>query len=228
MRTLYITLLCLLHVCSYAQRNDVQKQSVFTQIGSTGFGVGYQNQFKAKFAFGGAMSYMNMSPTLFMKSLSVSRQFRVTTTGKFVDLSGFIKWFPFGKSYYDEWEDNWSYVKVGLLYRGMSDFSIRSDFQPKQSGNSFNQADPVRGKLVVDVSTWKLQPFVNIGHQLFGKNNKIRGHFEWGASLQGSPQSQIQQTVTPGISPVNESKIRKTLNAIKVYPDLNFQVGYWF
>ncbi len=228
MKTLYITLLCLLHICSYAQRNDVLKQSVFTQLGTTGFGIGYQNQFKSKLAFGGSISYMNMSPTLFMKSLSVSRQFKVTTTAKFVDLSGFIKWFPFGKSYYDEWEDNWSYIKVGLLYRGMSDFSIRSDFQPKQTGNSFNQADPVRGKLVVDVSTWKLQPFVNIGHQLFGKNKKIRGNFEWGASLQGSPQSQIQQTVTPGISPVNESKIRKTLNAIKVYPDLNVQVGYWF
>ena len=228
MKTLYITLFCLLHICSYAQRNDVPKQSVFTQIGTTGFGIGYQNQIKSKFAFGGSLSYMNMSPTLFMKSLSVSRQFRVTTTGKFADLSGFIKWFPFGKSYYDEWDDNSSYVKMGLLYRGMSDFSIRSDFQPKQSGRSFNEADPIRGKLLVDITTWKFQPFINIGHQLFGKNNKIRGFFEWGASFQGSPQSQIQQTVTPGISPVNESNIRKTLNAIKIYPDLNVQVGYWF
>jgi len=228
MKTLFITLFCLLHICSYAQRNTALKQSVYTQLGTNGFGAGYQNQFKAKLAFGGSISYMNMSPTLFMKSLSASRQFRVTTTAKFMDVSGFIKWFPFGKSYFEEWEDNWSYVKVGFLYRGFSDFSIRSDFQPKQSGKSFNEADPVRGALVVDVSTWKLQPFVNIGHQLFGKNNKIRGHFEWGASMQGSPQSQIQQTVTPGISPIDESKIRKTLNVIKIYPDLNFQVGYWF
>jgi hypothetical protein len=110
----------------------------------------------------------------------------------------------------------------------MSSFSIRSDFQPKQPGNSFNEADLIRGNLAVDVSTWKLQPFLNIGHQLFGKNNPIRGHFEWGASFQGSPQTQIKQTVTPGISPVNESTIRKTINTIKIYPNLNFQVGYWF
>jgi hypothetical protein len=228
MKTLYITLFCLLHICSYAQRNDLLKQSINTQIGTTGFGVGYQNQIQSKLAFGGGISYMNTVPTLFMKSLSVSRQFRITGTAKFLDVSAFIKWFPFGKSYYEEWEDNWSYVKVGLLYRGMSSFSIRSDFQPKQPGSSFNEANLIRGNLAVDVSTWKLQPFLNIGHQLFGKNNAIRGHFEWGASFQGSPQTQIKQTVTPGIQPVDESKIRKTINTIKIYPDLNFQVGYWF
>jgi hypothetical protein len=228
MKTLYITLFCLIHICSYAQRNDVPKQSINALIGTTGFGAGYQYQINSKFAFGGSISRMNMAPTLFMKSLSVDRQFRITATAKFTDVSGFIKWFPFGKSYYEEWEDNWSYVKVGLLYRGMTSFSIRSDFQPKQPGSSFNEANLIRGNLAVDVSTWKLQPFLNIGHQLFGKNNAIRGFFEWGASLQGSPLTQIQQTVTPGIQPVDESKIRKTINAIKIYPDLNFQVGYWF
>jgi hypothetical protein len=182
----------------------------------------------SKFAFGGSISRMTMVPTLFMKSLSVDKQFRITATAKFTDVSGFIKWFPFGKSYYEEWEDNWSYVKVGLLYRGMTSFSIRSDFQPKQPGSSFNEANLIRGNLAVDVSTWKLQPFLNVGHQLFGKDSKIRGHFEWGASLQGSPKMQIQQTTTPGISPIDESKIRKTLNLIKIYPNLNFQVGYWF
>jgi hypothetical protein len=228
MRALYITLFCLLHICSYAQLNTALKQSVYTQFGTTGFGVGYQNQFSAKFGFGGSIAYMNMSPTLFIKSISVSTQYRVTTTSEFMDVSGFVKWFPLGKSYFGEWEDNRSYVKVGVLYRGFSNFSMRSDFQPKQSGKSFNEEDPIRGKLVVDVSTWKLQPFVNIGHQLFGINSKIRGHFEWGASLQGSPHSQIQQTVTLGISPINENQIRKTLNLIKIYPNLNFQVGYWF
>jgi hypothetical protein len=228
MKTLCITLFCLLHICSYAQRNNMLKQSIFTQIGTTGFGVGYQNQIQSKLTLGGGISYMNAAPTLFTKSLSVSNQFRVTGAAKFTDLSAFIKWFPFGKSYYEEWEDNWSYVKVGFLYRGMSSFSLRSDFQPKQPGNSFNEANLIRGNLVIDISTWKLQPFLNIGHQLFGKNNSIRGHFEWGASLQGSPQMQIQQSVTPGIKPVDEKTIRKTLNTIKIYPDLNFQIGYWF
>ena len=228
MKTTIITLLCLLSICSYAQRNKVLKHSVYTQLGTNGFGAGYQNHFKTKFAYGGSISYMNISPTLFMKSLSASQQFRVTTTAKFMDVSGFIKWYPFGKSYFEEWEDNWSYVKVGFLYRGFSDFSIRSDFQPKQSGKKFNEADPIRGRLTVDISTWEVQPFLNIGHQLFGRNNKIRGHFEWGASLQGSPQMQIQQTTTRGFSPINESTIRKTLNVIKIYPDFNFQIGYWF
>lgn len=228
MKTTLIGIFCLLQICSYAQRNEALKQSVYTQLGTTGFGIGYQNQFQSKFAYGGGISYMNVVPTLFMKSLSATRQFRVTGTAKFLDVSAFVKWFPFGKSYYEEWEDNWSYVKVGLLYRGFSEFSIRSDFQPKQPGNSFNEANLIRGKLSVDVTTWKVQPFLNIGHQLFGKNNKIRGHIEWGASFQGTPKTQIQQTVTPGISPVNESRIRKTINVIKVYPDLNLQVGYWF
>ena len=228
MKTRLILLFCLFQFCSYAQRTPELKQSVYAHLGTTGFGGGYQNHFKTKLAYGGSISYMNLSPTLFMKSLSSSRQFRVTNTAKFFDLAAFVKWFPFGKSYYEEWEDNWSYVKVGFLYRGFSDFSMASDFQPKQAGKSFNESDPIRGQLRVDATTWKLQPFVNIGHQLFGKNNKIRGHFEWGASLQGSPKLNIQQTVTPGISPVDESKIRKTLNAIKVFPNLNFQVGYWF
>lgn len=228
MKTFYFTLFCLLHICSYAQRNDLLKQSAFLQLGSTGIGAGYQFQMNSKFAVGGSISRMNIAPTLFMKSLSIDRQFRITATAKFTDVSGFIKWFPFGKTYYEEWEDNWSYVKVGLLYRGMSSLSVRSVFQPKQAGKNFNEADPIRGNLAVDISTWKLQPFLNIGHQLFGKNNKIRGYFEWGASFQGSPSTEIQQTVTPGISPVNESDTRKTLNAIKIYPDLNFQVGYWF
>ena len=228
MKTSFIAFFFLLAIGCYAQQNTLLKQSIYSQLGSTGFTAGYQNHFKTKLAYGGSISYLNMSPTLFMKSLSTTRQFRVTTTAKFMDVSGFIKWFPFGKSYYDEWEDNWSYIKVGFLFRGFSDFSIRSDFQPKQSGKNFNEADPIRGKLVVDISTWKLQPFLNIGHQLFGKDTKIRGHFEWGASLQGSPKMQIQQTTTPGISPIDETKIRKTLNAVKIYPDLNFQVGYWF
>jgi hypothetical protein len=228
MKTKLTILFSMLIIFSYAQQQVKLKQAAFAHLGSTGFGVGYQNHFKTKFAVGGSISYMNLSPTLFMKSLSVSRQFRVTSSAKFTDVAAYVKWFPFGKEYFQEWEDNWSYIKVGVLYRAGGNFSIKSDFQPKQAGKSFNEADPIRGNLVVDVQTWKLQPFVNIGHQLFGKNQKIRGHFEWGASLQGSPSSQIQQIVTPGISAVNESKIRSTLNAIKIYPDLNFQIGYWF
>lgn len=228
MKTKLTLLFCLLTIAGIAQPPMQRKQAAFAHLGSTGFGIGYQNHFKTKLAYGGSISYMNLSPTFFMKSLSASRQFNVNPTARFTDVAAFIKWFPFGKSYYQEWEDNWSYVKVGFLYRGFSNFSIRSEFQPKQAGRSFNEADPIRGNLVVNVQTWKLQPFVNFGHQLFGRDNKIRGHFEWGASLQGSPKSQITQTTTPGIEAVNESKIRSTINAIKVYPDLNIQIGYWF
>ena len=228
MKTKLTLLFSLLVIFSYAQQHFKHQQAAFAHLGTTGFGIGYQNHFKTKLAYGGSISYMNAAPTLFMKSLSQSRQFRLTPNARFTDVSGFIKWFPFGKSYYQDWEDNWSYVKVGLLYRGFSNFSIRSDFQPKQAGKSFNEADPIRGNMVVNVQTWKLQPFLNIGHQIFGKDNKIRGHFEWGASFQGSPRTDIQQTITPGISPVNESKIKSTLNVIKIYPDLNIQVGYWF
>lgn len=228
MKTKLTLLFCLLALFSFGQQKVKLKQAAFAHLGTTGFGLGYQKHFKTKLAYGGSISHMNLSPTFFMKSLSQSRQFKITPSARFTDVAAFIKWFPFGKEYYQEWEDNWSYVKVGFLYRAGADFSITSDFQPKQAGKSFNQADPIRGKFNVNVQTWKLQPFVNIGHQLFGKDNKIRGHFEWGASLQGSPKTQIQQTTTPGISPVNESKIRSTLNAIKIYPDVNIQVGYWF
>lgn len=228
MKTKLTIFFSLLILFSYAQQKVNLKQAAFAHLGTTGFGIGYQNHFTTKFAVGGSISRMNLSPTLFMKSLSQSRQFKFTSTAKFVDVSAFVKWFPFGKSYYEEWEDNWSYLKVGLLYRGFSDFSIRSAFQPKQAGKSFNESDPIRGDLLVNVQTSKLQPFVNVGHQLFGTNKKIRGHIEWGASFQGSPRCQIQQTVTTGISIINESKIRSTLNAIKIYPDLNFQIGYWF
>jgi hypothetical protein len=228
MKTKLTLLFSLLVIFTQAQQQIKLKQAAFAQLGTTGFGIGYQNHFKTKLAYGGSISHMNLAPTIFMKSLSQSQQFRLSPNARFTDVSAFIKWFPFGQSYYQEWEDNWSYVKVGFLYRGFSNFSLRSDFQPKQAGKSFNEADPVRGNLLINIQTWKLQPFLNIGHQLFGKDNKIRGHFEWGASFQGSPRSQFQQTVTPGFSRVNESKIRSSLNVIKIYPDLNIQVGYWF
>ena len=228
MKTKLTILFSLLILFSYAQQKVNLKQAAFAHLGTTGFGVGYQNHFTTKFAVGGSISRMNLSPTVFMKGLSQSRQFKFTSTAKFVDVSAFIKWFPFGKPYYEEWEDNWSYLKVGLLYRGFSDFSIRSVFQPKQAGKSFNESDPIRGDLLVNVQTLKLQPFVNVGHQLFGTDKKIRGYLEWGASFQGSPRTQIQQTITPGISTVNEMRISSFLKNIKVYPNLNFQVGYWF
>jgi hypothetical protein len=82
MKTLFITLFCLLHFCSYSQLNDVQKQSVFTSVKTkylllhesgesieiSGYGHGVDSQDKAAgkattYALKYALLYTFLVPT---------------------------------------------------------------------------------------------------------------------------------------------------------------------
>ena len=213
---------------SQAQNNAIIRHSAFAQLGSTGAGVGYHYQFHPKFAAGGAISYIHAVPTLFLKNVSQSKQHRLTANANFTDASIFVKWFPKGKEYYDEWEGNAFYIKAGALYRANAALFVKSVFQPKQAGRGFISSDPIVGFLNVDIQTAPIQPFLAVGHTLFGKTNRFKVMLEWGASYHGRPQYQIKQTTTPGITPVNENRIPGILNGITIYPILNAQLGYSF
>lgn len=229
MKNCIILIIALLFsLCNRAQNNPTIRHSAFLKFGSTGVGASYHFQFHPKFAVGGGLSYINAIPTLFLKNVSQSKQHRLTANANFSDVGIFIKWFPMGKEYYDELEGNKFYIKTGALYRANAELFVRSVFQLKQPGSAFNNTDPIMGTLNVDIQTAKIQPFLAVGHQLFGNNNRIKGFFEWGASYHGRPTYNIKQTTTPGINPVNEKRIPGILNGITVYPILNAGLGYSF
>lgn len=221
-------LVLILALNSQAQKNATAQHIAFAQLGSTGAGVGYQFQFRPKLAIGGNLTYMNAVPTLFLKNASQSKQHRITANANYTDLSVFLKWFPVGKEYYGEPEDYEFYFKGGLTHRLSSDLSVRTDYQLKQAGNNYNNADPVSGRTSVNIRVARIQPFVLIGHQLFGKNSDLKFYFEWGAAYHGTPKYTITQTQAPGIGPLNEKRIQQILNGITIYPILNAQLGYSF
>jgi hypothetical protein len=229
MRTyLFITSLFLATSCVRAQVVSAPRQMAFVQLGTTGIGLGYHNQLNSKFAAGGNLTFMSATPTVFMKSISETKQHRITASAKYIDATAFLMWFPVGKEYYGEQEDYQFYFKGGLTYRMNADLSVRTDYQLKQSGNNFNNTDPVKGRLNVDIRIAKIQPFVLIGHQLGGNNSNLKFYFEWGASYHGKPKYTITQTNTPGITPLNQARIPQLLNGIIVYPILNAHIGYTF
>lgn len=213
-------------IFSFGQSNTFARQTVFAQLGSTGIGGGYQIQLLTQLAVGGSISYLQSTPTLFLKNVSQSKQHRVTANAQFIDLSTFLTWYPFSCSYYGEIENGNLFVKAGLLYRSNPSYWIRSDYQWKQDGNQFNPNDPIQGKIYVDLLTKKIQPFLSIGFTCWTLSDQLYSTIELGASYHGKPLIQLSQSATSGIDQPNMDRLLQVGSNLSVFPRLNITFYY--
>jgi hypothetical protein len=229
MKQLLIIILLSFSATAFAQSNTIQ-----VKVGSTGLGIGYQKQFKPKLAGSIALSYLNISPSIFLKGGTI--QHRIKGTAKFTQLELAAKWYPSAKATsYGATNNNKFFLKGGLLIRDNGDYLIQSDYQKTRTGNQFDNNDPASGKINFNLQTNFIQPFLAFGFELINTENNWSATVEAGLSYHGtSPTVPFVNYYETGNIKIYEpkfknwSRVPKLIRLAKVYPLLNFTIGRRF
>jgi hypothetical protein len=229
MKQLLIIILLSISATAFAQSNTIQ-----VKVGSTGLGIGYQKQFKPKLAGSIALSYLNISPSIFLKGGTI--QHRIKGTAKFTQLELAAKWYPSAKATsYGATNRDRFYLKGGLLIRDNGKYNITSDYQKVRNDNQFDNTDPAIGKLNFHLVTNSIQPFLTLGFELINSEKRWCASIDAGLSYHGtSPtvpfvnyyETGIVKRYEPNFN--NWVRVPRLIRLVKVYPLLNFTIGRKF
>jgi hypothetical protein len=214
--------------------NGQAENDLFLKIGSTGLGVGYERELNTKFSAKASISYLNIAPSFFFKGNTY--QHRVKAIFNFAQLELAAKWYPKAKtSGYGITSSNRFFIIGGLLLRDNGNYYFYTDYQRVSPGSSFNKNDTLTGRLNFKLNTNTIQPFLGIGHEIIPKDNK------WSFSAEAALSYHGTSPAIPNINFYETGKIKrfenqfsnwvqipKIIKLIKVYPQLNLNVGYRF
>jgi hypothetical protein len=206
----------------------------FVKMGSTGFGVGYERELNTKLSAKASISYLNVAPSFFLKGSTY--QHRVKAIFNFAQLELAAKWYPKAKtSGYGITSSNRFFIIGGLLLRDNGNYFFYSDYQRLSPGNSFNKNDTLTGRLNFKLNTNAIQPFLGIGHEIIPKDHK------WSFSLEAALSYHGTSPIIPNVNLYETGKIKlfenqfsrwvkvpKIIKLVKVYPQLNVNIGYRF
>jgi len=210
------------------------ENDLFLKLGSTGFGVGYERELNTKLSAKASISYLNIAPSFFFKGSNY--QHRVKAIFNFAQLELAAKWYPKSKtSGYGITSSNRFFIIGGLLLRDNGNYFFYSDYQRLSPGNSFNKNDTLTGRLNFNLKTNALQPFLGIGHEIIPKDHK------WSFSLEAALSYHGTSPTIPNVNFFETGKIKlfenqfsrwvqvpKIIKLVKVYPQLNVNIGYRF
>lgn len=229
MKHLLVILLLVVELYAYGQNKNL-----FLTIGSTGIGAGYEQKINTKWSATTSLSYLHLSPSLFLKRGAY--QHRLKGTAKFTQLTVAGKWYPNAKSTsYGQTNNNKFFIKGGVLVRDNGKYLLQSDYQKTRSGNQFDNADPESGKINFNLKTNSIQPFLAIGFELINNDNSWCATIEGGLSYHGtSPTVPFVNFYETGKLKIYEPKfnnwtrVTNLIELAKVYPLLNFTIGKRF
>ena len=229
MKTLLPFLFILIHSFAFTQTKNV-----FFKIGSTGIGAGYEQIFNPKWSTSAALTYMDLSPTILLKGSEY--QHRLKGTAKFVQLELAAKWHPRSNAnMYGDTKSDKFYVKGGLLIRNNGKYVLVSDYQTVKPSNQFDANDPATGKINFNLKTNVVQPFLALGFEFINPDNGLCASIEAGLSYHGTtPTVPFVNYYETGNIKVYEPnfnnwvRVPKLIRLVKVYPLLNFNMGWKF
>jgi len=211
-----------------------EQGTVLLKIGSTGIGAGYEKMIKPKWSTSASLTYMNLSPSILLRGSEY--QHRLKGTAQFVQLELAVKWFPRTKTnIYGDTKSDRFYLKGGLLIRNNGKYVILSDYQTLKSTNQFDANDPNTGKLNINLTTNVVQPFLALGFKFTKTNKRLYTSIETGLSYHGTsptiPFINFYETgniklLEPNFN--NWVRVPKLIRLVKVYPLLNFNIGWDF
>jgi len=214
--------------------NGQAENDFFVKMGSTGFGVGYERELNTKLSAKASISYLNIAPSFFYKGSTLQHRFKASFN--FAQLELAAKWYPKAEeSIYGITSSNRFFIIGGLLLRDNGNYYFYSDYQRLSPGNSFNKNDTLTGRLNFKLNTNALQPFLGIGHEIIPKYRRLSFSLEAAFSYHGtSPTIPNVNFYETGKIKVFENKfsnswpVTKIIKLIKVYPQLNINIGYRF
>lgn len=229
MRPLFTLLLFLINTNASSQ-----SKNVFVKLGTTGIGSGYEQKINTKWNATASLSYMNFSPSIFLKRGSYQHLLKGKANFTQLEIAG--KWYPAAKATsYGATNNNKFFIKAGLLIRDNGNYLIQSDYQKTRAGHQFDHSDPASGKIIFKLKTNIIQPFLTTGFELINSENKWCLNFEAGLSYHGtSPTVPFVNFYETGAIKIYEPKfnnwvrIPQLIRMIKVYPLINFNIGRRF
>lgn len=211
-----------------------QSKNVFLKLGTTGIGAGYEQKINTKWSATASLSYMNFSPSIFLKRGAYQHLLKGKANFTQLEIAG--KWYPGAiATSYGATNNNKFFIKGGLLIRDNGNYLIQSDYQKTRAGRQFDHTDPASGKIIFNLKTNIIQPFLTTGFELFNADNNWCASFEAGLSYHGtSPTVPFINFYETGAIKIYEPKfnnwvrVPQLIRMVKVYPLINFNIGRRF
>jgi hypothetical protein len=229
MKLLLTLLFATLHTIAFSQG-----KSIALRFGSTGIGAGYEKKINTKFSLSSSLQLMNLRPSLFIKGNTYQYQSKLTL--KFTQLELAAKWYPKAKSTsYGAVTNNKLFIKGGMLIRDNSAYLITNDYQKVTGSSQFDNNNPKNGRLIFDLKTNAVQPFLALGFELINTDHRWSASIEGGLSYHGTaPTVPFENFYETGVMKIYEPnfarwvRVPQIIRLIKVYPLLNFTIGRRF
>ena len=200
--------------------------AVYTSVSTLGAGIGYEKQFHGKFSYDININYVNLQPSMLVNFLAKVTQHRITARVNSLHGEASFKWYPSGAAYYGEFERNKFFVRAAISYKNNADYTVYSDFQLKRENKKFDPSDSAKGRINMDITTMKIQPYLGIGFQTFRGDSKFILNIETGLYYQGKPTYIIKETGPRSYNLQNSARVKKYMNSAIVYPQLKIAFGY--
>lgn len=170
-----IILFLLIYQVPFAQGN----RQVYFKLGTTGIGLGYEQELSTKLSLKSSISYINLASSYLYKGRD--NQHRLKAQFDFAQLELAAKCYPKAKTTgYGISTSNRFFLEGGVLIRNTGDYLFYSDYQKLKPGNQFDNSDTLTGRLNFKLETNIIQPFLGLGYEILPKDSR------WSATIEGA------------------------------------------
>lgn len=200
--------------------------AVYTSVSTLGAGIGYEKQFHGKFSYDININYINLQPSMLVNFLAKATQHRITASVNSIHGEASIKWYPLGSAYYGEFDRNKFFIRAAISYKNNANYLVYSDYQLKRVDKKFEPNDTTIGRINIDLTTTKIQPYLGLGFQTLRGDSRFILNIETGLFYQGEPDFKIVESGIRKYKIENSERAKKYIKSAIVYPQLKIAFGY--
>jgi hypothetical protein len=205
--------------------NGQLKNSLLLSGASNGFGFSLQRQVSANLAFGVSGNSLNASTKLFHYFAGKIIKTKASTNS--LQAEAFVKWFPFGKNYFGDYERNRMFVRAGAAIRQDPTYNGSTSFWDKFEFGEFTLTPDQIGTVDMRITTNKIQPFAGIGYSIINSYRFNIGA-EAGSFYHGTPSMKVTASGILQSNAMNEAQLNEIVSTVKFLPYLRIEAGIKF
>lgn len=205
--------------------NGQLKNSLLLSGASNGFGFSLQRQVSANLAIGVSGNSLNASTKLFHYFAGKIIKTKASTNS--LQAEAFVKWFPFGKNYFGDYERNRMFVRAGAAIRQDPTYNGSTSFWDKFEFGEFALTPDQIGTVDMRITTNKIQPFAGIGYSIIN-SYRFNISAEAGSFYHGTPSMKVTASGILQSNAMNEAQLNEIVSTVKFLPYLRIEAGIKF
>jgi hypothetical protein len=205
--------------------NGQLKNSLLLSGASNGFGFSLQRQVSANLAIGVTGNSLNASTKLFHYFAGKIIKTKASTNS--LQAEAFVKWFPFGKNYFGDYERNRMFVRAGAAIRQDPTYNGSTSFWDKFEFGEFDLTADQIGTVDMRITTNKIQPFAGLGYSIIN-SYRFNISAEAGSFYHGTPSMKVTASGILQSNAMNEAQLNEIVSTVKFLPYLRIEAGIKF